>query len=185
MGPARGSRPPRQGSHSQEAGCSPSAAANGGCTQCRAFQLLCMDLGAVDKEATEHPSLDFKGLESHLFKLNLLVTLAHNGLSGGFSFHCLRKSQGTGNQRCPSSEGQSALWETAADHDSNFVFGPHKKKNKQTIPPCISAFQLLDYPFPEGLSRFLTTQNKEQTSTKTTAHYAAFAAKSWDRCYAV
>lgn len=49
-------------------------------------------------------------------------------------------------------------------HDSNFVSGPHKKKNKQTIPPCISAFQLLDYPFPGGLSRFLTsrTKNKHQ-----------------------
>lgn len=133
-----------------------------------------MDLGAVDKEATEHPSLGSPGLESHLFKLNLLVTLAPSG----FSFHCSRKSQGTENKDGLPLRDTLLSGKLQQLQDSNFVSGPHKKKNKQTIPPCISAFQLLDYPFPGGLSRFLTTQNKEQTSTKTTAHYAAFAAKA-------
>lgn len=78
------------------------------------------------------------------FKLNL-VTLAHSGLSGGFSFHCLRKSQGTGKQRCPSSEGQSALWETAAASWLKLcIWAPQKEKqtNYSSLHFCFPTLRL-------------------------------------------
>lgn len=116
--------------------------------------ILCTDLSAPDKEAAQHHhSLGFQGRQSRFLKHNSSVTLAQGGLPGGFP-PCLSKSQGTGKQRCPSSEGQSA---TASIF--NFIYGPHKKKtNKGLLFACLPSTP--GYPFPGGPGSFLTSQNK-------------------------